>query len=252
MAGLFIRGLSLYYSAGQIAGEFTNHGNTNMKTHAHVGTVLLTSLGIVGMAMAADQGPIATLVRVDGTVIASQDARYIPAREGLSLKEGDRLMVLADGKAIVRFLDGCEYSLADQAVLVVQHVSTCASNGGGVYRVDPHSGVAGGTTPQPQLAAIGSATKARSKAECDLAAQNANPDDNCSCAERAKNADVDDDCLPLAATTPTGLDIAVGSAAVAAVAILANQNGGRTPPPGNLPDPEDPTDPEDPPDDISL
>jgi hypothetical protein len=214
MAGLFIRGLSLYYSAGQIAGEFTNHGNTNMKTHAQVGTVLLTGLSFVGMAMAADPAPIATLVRVDGTVIASQDARYIPAREGLSLKEGDRLMVLADGKAIVRFLDGCEYSLADQAVLVVQHVSTCATNGSGVYRVDPRSGVAGGTTPQPQLAAIGD--------------------------------------TPMGPALPSMVDIAVGSAAVAAVAILANQNGGRTPPPGNLPDPEDPTDPEDPPDDISL
>jgi hypothetical protein len=125
-----------------------------MKTHAQVGTVLLTGLGIVGMAMAADQAPIAKLVRVDGTVIASQDARYIPAREGMSLKEGDRLMVLADGKAIVRFLDGCEYSLADQAVLVVQHVSTCASNGSGVYRVNPRSGVAGGTSPRPQPAPL--------------------------------------------------------------------------------------------------
>jgi hypothetical protein len=140
-----------------------------MKTHAQVGTVLLTGLGIVGMAMAADQAPIAKLVRVDGTVIASQDARYIPAREGMSLKEGDRLMVLADGKAIVRFLDGCEYSLTDQAVLVVQDVSTCASNGSGVYRVNPRSGVAGGTSPRPQPAAIGGG-KARSKAECDLAA----------------------------------------------------------------------------------
>lgn len=201
MAGLFIRGLSLYYSAGQIAGEFTNHGNTNMKTHAHVGTVLLTSLGIVGMAMAADQGPIATLVRVDGTVIASQDARYIPAREGLSLKEGDRLMVLADGKAIVRFLDGCEYSLADQAVLVVQHVSTCASNGGGVYRVDPHSGVAGGTTPQPQLAAIGD--------------------------------------TPMGPVLPSMVDIAVGSAALIAVAILANQDDGGNTSSGDIGDPPD-------------
>jgi hypothetical protein len=187
-----------------------------MKTHAQVGTVLLTSLGIVGMAMAADPAPIATLVRVDGTVIASQDARYIPAREGLSLKEGDRLMVLADGKAIVRFLDGCEYNLADQAVLVVQHVSTCASNGGGVYRVDPRSGVAGGTSPRPQPAAIGSG-KPRSKAECDLAAQNDNPDD---------------DCLPVRPAFPSGLDIAVGSAAAIAVAILANRDGGGNPPPG--------------------
>jgi hypothetical protein len=149
-------------------------------------------------------------VRVDGTVIASQDARYIPAREGLSLKEGDRLMVLADGKAIVRFLDGCEYSLADQAVLVVQNVSTCAANGSGVYRVDPRSGVAGGTTPQPQLAAIGSG-KVRTKTECDLAAQNDNPDD---------------DCPPVIPAFPSGIEIAVGSAAAVAVAILANQDGG--------------------------
>jgi len=125
-------------------------------------------------------------------------------------------MVLADGKAIVRFLDGCEYSLTDQAVLVVQDVSTCASNGSGVYRVNPRSGVAGGTSPRPQPAAIGGG-KARSKAECDLAAQNDNPDD---------------DCLPVRPAFPSGLDIAVGSAAAVAVAILANRGGGGNPPPG--------------------
>jgi hypothetical protein len=147
---------------------------------------MLSGLSFVGIAMAADQTPVARLVRVDGTAIASQDARYVPAREGMSLKEGDRLMVMEGSNAVIRFTDGCKYTLADQAVLVVQGISTCASSGAGIYQVDPHSGVAGGRTPQPQLAAIGST--ARGKAECDLAAQNANPNDDYSCAQRTEPA----------------------------------------------------------------
>lgn len=168
-----------------------------MKIRNQITMAVLSGLGFIGMAVAADQAQVATLVRIDGAAVASQDAKYVPAREGMTLKEGDRLMVLEGGSAILSFADGCQYELGEMAVLAVQGISTCAANGVGVYKVDPKSGIADGALPQPQLAAIGN-KKARSKAECDRVAKNANPKDDCDCEERRNNDDKDDDCPPVA------------------------------------------------------
>lgn len=171
-----------------------------MKIPAQVGLAMLSGFGGVGLAVAADQSPVATVVRVDGTAVVSQDARYVPARQGMNLKEGDRLMVLEGGSAILTFADGCQYELGQMAMLAVQGISTCAANGVGVYKVDPKTAVADGAVPKPQLAAIGgNGKKARSKAQCDAAAKNANPNDDCDCEERRNNSDKDDDCPPVAA-----------------------------------------------------
>lgn len=171
-----------------------------MKIPAQVGLAMLSGFGGVGLAVAADQSPVATVVRVDGTAVVSHDARYVPARQGMNLKEGDRLMVLEGGSAILTFTDGCQYELGQMAMLAVQGISTCAANGVGVYKVDPKTAVADGAVPKPQLAAIGgNGKKARSKAQCDAAAKNANPNDDCDCEERRKNSDKDDDCPPVAA-----------------------------------------------------
>ncbi|MCC7276814.1 MAG: hypothetical protein IT487_00660, partial [Chromatiaceae bacterium] len=102
------------------------------------------------------------------------------------------------GSAILAFTDGCQYELGQMAMLAVQGISTCAANGVGVYKVDPKSGVADGATPQPQLAAIGN-KKPRSKAQCDRAAKDDNPKNDCDCEERRNNNDKDDDCPPVAA-----------------------------------------------------
>ncbi len=168
-----------------------------MKIRNQINMAILSSLGFIGMAVAADQAQVATLVRIDGAAVASQDAKYVPAREGMILKQGDRLMVLEGGSAILAFADGCQYELGEMAVLAVQSISTCAAKGVGVYKVDPKSGVADGAVPQAQLAAIGN-KKARSKAECDKAAKNDDKNDDCDCEERRKNDDKDDDCPPVA------------------------------------------------------
>jgi hypothetical protein len=168
-----------------------------MKIRNQINMAILSSLGLIGMAVAADQAQVAKLVRIDGAVVASQDAKYVPAREGMTLKEGDRLMVLEGGSAILAFADGCQYELGEMAMVAVQGISTCAANGGGVYKVDAKTAVSDGTKPQPQLAAIGN-KKARSKAQCDAAAKNNNPKDDCDCKERRNNNDKDDDCLPAA------------------------------------------------------
>lgn len=227
-----------------------------MKIPAQVGLAMLSGFGGVGLAVAADQSPVATVVRVDGTAVVSQDARYVPARQGMNLKEGDRLMVLEGGSAILTFADGCQYELGQMAMLAVQGISTCAANGVGVYKVDPKTAVADGAVPKPQLAAIGgNGKKARSKAQCDAAAKNANPNDDCDCEERRNNSDKDDDCPPVAALgggaaavagtgTAGGLGaaglaagglvtagvVAVAVGTVAVVASESNDNNNLTPP----------------------
>lgn len=209
-----------------------------MKIRNQISMAVLSGLGFIGMAVAADQAQVATLVRIDGAAIASQDAKYVPAREGMTLKEGDRLMVLEGGSAILAFADGCQYELGEMAMLAVQGISTCAAKGVGVYKVDPRSGVADGAVPQAQLAAIGN-KKARSKAQCDAAAKNANPKDDCDCEERRNNDDKDDDCPPVALLPgatgggaggvlagTTGAMVFGGAAVVglAAVAVASNNN----------------------------
>jgi hypothetical protein len=215
-----------------------------MKTRKQINMAILSSLGFIGMAMAADQPQVATVVRIDGAAVASQDAKYVPAREGMTLKQGDRLMVLEGGSAILAFADGCQYELGEMAVLAVQGISTCAANGGGVYKVDPKTAVSDGTKPQAQLAAIGGNGKTypRSKADCDIAANNKNKDDDCDCEERGKNKDDDDDCPPVALLPgatgssaggvlagTTGAMVFGGAAVVAlgAVAIASNKNSNR-------------------------
>jgi hypothetical protein len=128
-------------------------GEKLMTIRNQINLAILSSLGLIGMAVAADQAQVATLVRIDGAVVASQDAKYVPAREGMTLKQGDRLMVLEGGSANLAFADGCQYQLGEMAMLTVQGTSTCAANGGGVYKVDPKTAISDGTKPRTQLAA---------------------------------------------------------------------------------------------------
>lgn len=175
------------------------NGEAQMKIPNSIHLAVLAALGFVGMAVAADQAQVAKLVRNDGSAVVSRDAKYIPAREGMTLKEGDRLMVLEGGGAILAFADGCQYELGEMAMLAVEGISPCAANGVGVYKVDPKSAIADGSVSQPKLAAIGgNSKKARSKAQCDAAAKNSNPKDDCNCEERRNNPDKDDDCPPVA------------------------------------------------------
>ncbi len=222
-----------------------------MKIRTQVGLALLSGFGGMGLALAADQASNATVARVDGTAVISQDARYVPARQGMILNEGDRLMVLEGGSAVLTFADGCQYELGSMAMLTVSGVSTCAADGAGVYKVDPESAVADGVTPKHQLAAIGSnGKKARSKAQCDAAAKDKIEGNECDCEERRNNNDKDDDCPPVAAwgsgggaaagTTAGGLaagglvTAGVFAVAIGSAAIIANENnqggGGGVPP----------------------
>ncbi|MEA3275989.1 MAG: hypothetical protein U9Q81_11995 [Pseudomonadota bacterium] len=101
-----------------------------------VGAGLTTMLSI---ASAAE--PIANLARIDGVAVVSQGAQYVKGREGMNLKEGDRLMALEGGNAVIEFKDGCRYTLADNELLTIGTKSTCATDAVGSYKVDPYGGV---------------------------------------------------------------------------------------------------------------
>ena len=95
---------------------------------------------VLGVASAAE--PITgTLARITGVAVVSQGAQYVKGHEGMQLKEGDRLMVMDGGSAILSFTDGCQYSLADNEVLTIGATSTCASGAVGSYKIDPYTAV---------------------------------------------------------------------------------------------------------------
>jgi len=83
------------------------------------------------------------VARIQGTALINQGERYVSAHKGMAVKVGDRLIVTEGSSAVIKFKDGCEYTLDDAQVLTVGPTSTCA--GGGVaarYPVNPNPAVA--------------------------------------------------------------------------------------------------------------
>jgi hypothetical protein len=95
----------------------------------------------LGVTIAGAAEPIGSFARIEGVAVVSKGAQYVKAHEGMPLKEGDRLMVMEGGRAILAFNDGCQYQVADNEVLTIGATSTCAANSGGSYKVDPYSAV---------------------------------------------------------------------------------------------------------------
>lgn len=108
---------------------------------------ILMSTGLVlglGTQANADEA-VGTLARISGTAVVNQGAQYVVGREGMSLREGDRLLALEGGSALVTFSDGCQYRLQDDELLVVPAVSTCAASDAvatDANKVAPYSAVA--------------------------------------------------------------------------------------------------------------
>ena len=110
----------------------------------------------MGMPLFAQAAPPAAVVsKIVGNAVATQGERYVTVHDGMRLVEGDRLMVLEGGQAVVTFNDGCRLDLPEMAILSVQADSTCALESGGDYQLDAKSGVASGKSSKAQLAAIG-------------------------------------------------------------------------------------------------
>jgi len=113
-----------------------------MPSTMHVVRAIAAAGLTLGLGTASAAEPIGSFARIDGVAVVSKGAQYVKAHEGMPLKEGDRLMVMEGGKAIIAFADGCQYTLADNEILTIGAVSTCASDAVGSYKVDPYTSVA--------------------------------------------------------------------------------------------------------------
>jgi hypothetical protein len=83
---------------------------------------------VCGPALAADAN-IAQLGGVSGSVMVSAAGKTAPATAG-ALKAGDRVIASANGKASVKFADGCVVNLKPASMITVGAKSPCASGSG--------------------------------------------------------------------------------------------------------------------------
>lgn len=122
-----------------------------MKKTRLVQTALAVSV-LSGSFAAIAAEPLGSFVRIDGVAVVSKGAQYVKAFEGMPLSEGDRLMVMEGGKAVLKFADGCQHKLQDNELLTIAALSPCASNTAGTYKVDSYSAVSGSESAALQQA----------------------------------------------------------------------------------------------------
>jgi hypothetical protein len=71
-------------------------------------------------------GQGATIVKRGGEVMASQ-SDYVPAKVGMRVENGGRVMTLDDSFAIVGYDDGCWYEMGANELLTIEDVSPCCA-----------------------------------------------------------------------------------------------------------------------------
>jgi hypothetical protein len=99
---------------------------------------------------------VASLVQINGTALVNQGEQYTTAREGMTLRTGDRVMVMEGGSAVLKFADGCTHPVDDNRVLTVGSAESCSSGTLAQDAVGPYYAAAGaGGAATAGLAAAG-------------------------------------------------------------------------------------------------
>lgn len=88
-------------------------------------------------ALAAD--PVAVLGSTQGVVMVSKDKKFVSVQTGQALKAGDRVLVMQDGGATIRFNDGCELALPESSLAVIPAVSTCVGGNAEIAQLSPET-----------------------------------------------------------------------------------------------------------------
>lgn len=85
----------------------------------------LTALlgGMTLMAWAAD--PVAVLRQPQGRVFVSQGKVMAPAREGMALQAGNRVITVAGGRVEIAYPDGCVVALPENSLLAIKGTDQC-------------------------------------------------------------------------------------------------------------------------------
>jgi hypothetical protein len=88
---------------------------------ASIGGFIL-SLSIGGAAAAEPLGEIAS---IQGAALISHGAGYVPAREGMAVRQLDRVVIMEDSSATLAFKDGCRYDMGELELLTLTSESAC-------------------------------------------------------------------------------------------------------------------------------
>ena len=86
-----------------------------MKLHR----VLLASALAFGLVGVAQADPVAMLYNVQGRVLVNQGNGFVPARAGLALDAGDRVLLMDGAHAMVEYGSGCSLPLAPNSAATI-------------------------------------------------------------------------------------------------------------------------------------
>ena len=87
--------------------------------------------------------PTATVNAITGSVMVNQGKQFVPVQSGQALVAGDRVMVMQDAGAALRFNDGCDVRLEGGTIVTVPTMSTCAGGQLEVSRLAGNTAMAG-------------------------------------------------------------------------------------------------------------
>ena len=87
---------------------------------------------LAGQAAVAAEG--ARLSGVTGSVMISQNGRFVPASNGALLRAGDRV-VASSGSARVVYGDGCNVAISARSMATVAAASPCVGGSSGVVKI---------------------------------------------------------------------------------------------------------------------
>ena len=87
--------------------------------------IILPCVLLFSSAVNANE-PAATVNAITGSVMVNQGKQFVPVQAGQKLAAGDRVMVMQDAGAALRFKDGCDVRLQGGTIVSVPAMSTCA------------------------------------------------------------------------------------------------------------------------------
>jgi hypothetical protein len=136
----------------------TRSGNTMRSIVTTLSALVL--LGASGMASAQDKaGPVATLEKLEGTVMVNKGTGYTTQKGSVPLNEGDSVITLRDSAAEIVFRDGCRAQLKANNMMSISLNPGCKAP---IVAVNPPAavgaaptGVAASNWVFPALAGVG-------------------------------------------------------------------------------------------------
>lgn len=92
--------------------------------------IIILSTALLSVTASAAES-VAVISQMQGQVMVNQGKQFVTAQADQALLAGDRVMLLQDSSAVLRFKDGCESRLGASVMVVVPETSVCA---GGVMQ----------------------------------------------------------------------------------------------------------------------